>query len=299
MISNTLRTRKGHDALSAYLFISPFFLIFAVFGFFPLLYTSAVSMHRWNILSPPEFRGLSNYALLFQDPTFWKAVANTFLIWMWTTVPQLFASLILAVMLNQAFVKGKNLFRLFVFVPNVTSTVAVALIFSVVFSRQYGLVNQMIAALGFEGVDWSGNRLGTHIAIATMVNWRWTGHGVIIFLAALQAIPKSLYESAHMDGASAARQFFSITIPMIRPIIIFKVILSTIGGLQLFVEPLIFSGTGGGPARQGLTMTLYLYEEAFTRFSFGYASAIAWTLFLIIVLFSLVNYFISSRIKSV
>ncbi|WP_078544680.1 carbohydrate ABC transporter permease [Litchfieldia alkalitelluris] len=287
------------DHISGYLYISPFFIIFGVFGVFPIIFTAWISFHKWNILGTKEFVGLRNYQLLFtDDPLFWKALGNTFSIWFISTLPQLFLALILAFILNSAFVKGKQFFRLAVFLPNITSVVAVAIIFGAIFGQQYGILNYLLSFFGIEPINWQGTYWGTHLAISSMVMWRWTGYNAIIYLAALQSIPKDLYEAARIDGASKAQQLFHITIPMIRPMIIFTVILSTIGGMQIFAEPLMFSGPGGGAMDQGLTMTLYLYEEAFTRNSFGYASAIAWVLFLIIVLFSLVNLFVTRRIKS-
>jgi cellobiose transport system permease protein len=291
-------TQRSKDHISSYLYISPFFILFGVFGVFPILFTAYISFHKWNILGTKEFIGLQNYKWLLTDPLFWKSIANTFSIWFLSTVPQLFIALVLAFILNQAFVKGKQFFRLAVFLPNITSVVAVAIIFEAIYGKHYGILNYTLSFVGIEPINWKASVLGTHVAISSMVMWRWTGYNAIIYLAALQSIPKDLYEAATIDGASKVQQFFSITIPMIRPMIIFTVILSTIGGMQIFAEPLMFSGPGGGSVDQGLTVTLYLYEEAFVRSSFGYASAIAWVLFIIIVLFSLVNLFLTKRIKS-
>jgi cellobiose transport system permease protein len=292
-LSQTVR-----DNISGYLYISPFFIIFGIFGLFPIIYTAFISFHNWDILGSREFIGFRNYQLLFTDPLFWKSIGNTFSIWFLSTLPQLFLALVLAFILNQAFLKGKQFFRLAVFLPNITSVVAVAIIFSAIFGQHYGVLNYLLSFFGVEPIDWQGSVLGTYVAISAMVMWRWTGYNAIIYLAALQSIPKDLYEAATIDGANKTQQFFHITIPMIRPMIIFTVILSTIGGLQIFAEPLMFSGAGGGSSSQGLTITLYLYEEAFVRNSFGYASSIAWILFLIIVVFSLFNLFITNRIKS-
>ncbi len=286
------------DHISGYLYISPFFILFGIFGVFPIIFTAYISFHKWNILGAKEFIGFKNYQMLFTDPIFWKALGNTFSIWIISTLPQLFMALIFAFILNQAFLKGREFFRLAVFLPNITSVVAVAIIFGAIFGQQYGILNYLLSFFGIDPINWRASVIGTHVSIAAMVMWRWTGYNTIIYLAALQSIPKDLYEAATIDGASKAQQFFHITIPMIRPMIIFTVILSTIGGMQIFAEPLMFSGAGGGAIKQGLTMTLYLYEEAFTRNSFGYASAIAWVLFLIIVGFSLINLFITKRIKS-
>ncbi|WXB88046.1 sugar ABC transporter permease [Metabacillus sp. FJAT-53654] len=286
------------DHISGYLYISPFFIIFGVFGLFPIIFTAYISFHKWNILGTKEFVGFNNYQLLFTDPLFWKALGNTFSIWFISTLPQLFLALIFAFILNSALLKGKEFFRLAVFLPNITSVVAVAIIFGAIFGEHYGILNYLLSFIGVEPINWKASYLGTHIAISAMVMWRWTGYNTIIYLSALQSIPKDLYEAATIDGANKMQQFFYITIPMIRPMVIFTVILSTIGGMQIFAEPLMFSGNGGGALDQGLTMTLYLYEEAFVRNSFGYSSAIAWVLFLIIVLFSLVNLYVTNRIKS-
>ncbi|WP_018932130.1 carbohydrate ABC transporter permease [Gracilibacillus lacisalsi] len=287
---------KIHDALSGYLFISPFFILFAIFGVYPLIFTAYLSLHKWNVLGEREFIGVSNYqALLTNDPLFWKSVGNTFSIWVISTVPQLILALILAFILNQAFLKAKGIFRLAVFMPNITSVVAVAIIFSAMFGTNYGVINYGLTLFGLEPYDWKGSYLGTQLAISAMVMWRWVGYNTIIYLAGLQGISKDLYEAATIDGASKTQQFLYLTIPLMRPIILFTVILSTIGGMQIFAEPLLF---GRGASNQGLTMTLYLYEEAFTRFSFGYGAAIAWVLFVIIILFSLFNMFLTQRIKS-
>ncbi|MGN8647195.1 carbohydrate ABC transporter permease [Gracilibacillus sp. HCP3S3_G5_1] len=287
---------KIHDAISGYLFISPFFILFSIFGIYPLIFTAYLSLHRWDVLGDREFIGLSNYqSLLTNDPLFWKSVGNTFSIWIISTIPQLILALILAFILNQAFLKAKGIFRLAIFMPNITSVVAVAIIFSAMFGTNYGVINYGLTLFGLEPFDWKGSYIGTQLAISAMVMWRWVGYNTIIYLAGLQGISKDLYEAATIDGASKPQQFLYLTIPLMRPIILFTVILSTIGGMQIFAEPLLF---GRGASNQGLTMTLYLYEEAFTRFSFGYGAAIAWVLFVIIILFSLFNMFITQRIRS-
>lgn len=286
---------KLYDGLTGYLFISPFFILFSIFGIYPLVFTAYLSLHKWNILGTKEYVGFSNYVSLFtNDPLFLKSVGNTFFIWVLSTIPQLILALVLAFLLNQAFLKAKGLFRLAIFMPNITSVVAVAIIFSAMFGTNYGVINYVLSLLGIDPINWTGSTLGTQVAISSMVMWRWVGYNTIIYLAGLQGISKDLYEAATIDGANKRQQFLYITIPLMRPIILFTVILSTIGGMQVFAEPLLF---GRGANNQGLTMTLYLYEEAFTRFAFGYASAIAWVLFLIIILFSLFNMFITGRIK--
>lgn len=288
--------------VSPYLYIAPFFLLFAVFGLFPLGYTAFVSLHDWDIIGDRSFTGLDNYVRLVGDGRFWIAVRNTISIWVLSTVPQLLAALGLAHVLNDVRVRGRRLTRLALLVPNVTSVVAVAIVFESIFGLHYGAVNAALDALGREPINWQAGVWTSHVAIATMVMWRWTGYNTIIYLAGLQAIPAELYEAARCDGATRWQQFRHITVPMLRPVITFTLIVSTIGGLQIFAEPLLFgppSNYSGGAARQFSTLTLFLYEQGFRRFDFGYASAIAWVLFLLISGFVIVNALLSRRLRGV
>lgn len=285
---------------SPYLYIAPFFVLFGIFGLFPLVYTGWVSLHDWEIIGPPpSIIGLQNYVDLMADDRFWNSVRNTFALFFIATVPQLLGALALANVLNRQ-MRGRTFFRMAIVVPSVTSLAAVAIVFNHFFARDYGMVNWLIDSLGFTPIDWRANQWASWIAISTIVDWRWLGYNALIYLAAMQAIPKDLYESAALDGAAPWRQFWSITIPMLRPTIIFTVIISTIGGLQLFTEPLVFGGrVEGGPLRQYQTVTMYLYEQGFgTRFELGYASAIALVLFVMILVFGALNYLIVRRLAA-
>ena len=193
---------------------------------------------------------------------------------MLSTVPQLLLALALAHLINTK-LRGRTFFRMSVLLPQVTSLVAVALIFTQLFSRDYGLFNYLLGGIGISPVDWEAGRFSSWVALSVMVTWRWTGYNALLYLAAMQAIPDDLYESAAIDGARRWRQFWHITVPMIRPTIIFTVIISTIGGLQLFTEPFLFqpvkNGAMGGSARQYQTIAMYLYEKSFgsSQFKFG------------------------------
>lgn len=293
--------RRRRRSLVPYVYIAPFFLVFGLFGAFPLLYTAFISLWEWNPIGEKAFIGLDNYVALFADPRFWNAAGNTLTIWVLSTVPQLAAALVLAAFLNQALLRVKTGWRMAVLVPNITSVLAVGIIFTQLFGRDYGMVNTLIEALGGGRIDWVAGHWTSQIAISSMIMWRWTGYNALIYLAAMQSIPRSLYESAEIDGAGRIRQFFSVTIPQLRPTIIFTVIVSTIGGLQVFAEPLIFGGQGGvtgGQSRQFQTLALFLYEQGFRNLKFGYGSAIAWALFLIIIVLTVVNLRLSSRIAS-
>ncbi len=286
-----------------YLFVAPFFVLFAIFGVYPLGYTLWVSLHDWPLLGEHSFVGLDNYTKLFSDELFWNAVGNTAAIFVIATVPQLAIALGLASLLNRR-LRARTLFRMGIIIPLATSVAAVAIVFNQLYSRDFGLINYVLGGLGVDqNIDWQAHSWSSWIAIATMVDWRWTGYNALIYLAAMQAIPGDLYESAALDGASAWRQFRSITVPLLRPTILFTVVISTIGGFQLFTEPLLFNSganaISGGSLRQFQTVAEYVYENAFTRFEYGYAAAVAWMLFLLVVVASVINYLLVRRINSV
>src|SRR5690242_2103308 len=298
------RLRRLDEKGSPYLYIAPFFVVFGIFGLFPLVYTAYVSLTDRNLLSPvANFVGLHNYALLIHDSYFWNAVENTFGIWFLSTVPQLALALVIAHVLNTK-LRARTFFRMAILLPQVTSLVAVALIFTQMFGHDYGFFNYVLGKVGVHPIYWEAGRFSSWVALSVMVTWRWTGYNALIYLAAMQSIPEELYEAAAVDGASRRKQFFHVTVPMLRPTIIFTVIISTIGGLQLFTEPYLFqpraSSSTGGSARQYQTIVMYLYEKFLgsTQFKFGYAAAIAWCLVLLIAIFGVINYFLVTRIRS-
>ena len=295
------RLSRADARYSPYLYISPFFLLFARVGLFPLAYTFVVSLNDWDLLSGPgDWVGLDNFTAELTNRLFWNSLGNTVSIFLLSAIPQVIIALVLAALLDQN-LRARTFWRMSVLLPYVVTPVAVALIFSSMFGETYGLVNNALKAFGIDPIGWKTDRLASHLAIATMINWRWTGYNALILLAAMQAVPRDLYESAAIDGASAVRRFFSVTIPSIRPTIIFVIITATIGGLQVFAEPKLFdatSATPGGAFRQYQTTVLYLWDLAFNRGEFGRASAVAWMLFLIIVLIGLVNFAIARRIAS-
>jgi cellobiose transport system permease protein len=295
------RTRRNawDQKLSPYLYISPFFLLFALVGLFPLAYTAFVSVHDWNLIGGKgDFVGLENYQQVLQQPLFWKGLRNTFSIFLLSSVPQVLIGLFLAAMLD-ANLRAKTFWRMGVLLPYVVMPVAVGMIFNKIFADQSGMANAILGKFGIEPIAWHADVLASHIAIATMVDFRWTGYTTLILLAGMQAIPNDLYEAAVVDGAGRWRSFRSITIPSLKPTIIFVVITSTIGGLQIFDEPRVFNQTGnGGSDRQWMTVTMYLYELGWgAQKSFGRASAVAWILFIIILIIGAINFKITQRIS--
>jgi cellobiose transport system permease protein len=289
------------ERLAPYAYIAPFFVLFFIFGLFPLLFTFYVALFDWNPIGEREFVGLANFSELLDDPRFWGALRNTFSIWVLSTVPQLLLALGMAHVLNHVRLRAATLFRMSVLVPYVTSVAATTIVFAQLFDRDYGMLNWFLGLLGFEHIDFTASVWGSHIMIAAMVAWRWTGYNTLLYLASLQSVPRDLYEAAAVDGASGWKQFRHITIPALRPIIVFTVVTSTIGGLQIFTEPLLANPVGGltcGAARQCQTLTLFLYEQGFGRFSFGYGAAVGVYLFVIVVIIAAINYLLVTRIRS-
>jgi cellobiose transport system permease protein len=268
---------------------------------FPLGYTAWVSVHDWGLLSGQgDFVGLDNYREVMANPYFTKQLVNTISIFVISSVPQVLIALVLAALLDNQ-LRARTTWRMSILLPFVVSPVAVAIIFGSLYGDRYGLVNEILGMVGIDPIGWHSNRLASHFAIASMVNWRWTGYNALIFLAAMQAVPRDLYESASIDGAGRVRQFVSITIPMIRPTMIFVIITSTIGGLQIFAEPRLFDDTqarNGGSDRQFGTITMLIYDFGWQLRDLGRASATAWLLFLVICVFAVVNFLLMRRLGS-
>jgi cellobiose transport system permease protein len=294
VLSFSQKLSRWDFKFSPYLYISPFFIMFAIVGLFPIAYTGVISFMDWDLVrNSGKFIGFDQYIWILNQPHFWTALRNTFSIFLLSTVPQLMLALFIAATLDRN-IRAKTFWRTSVLLPFVVAPVAVGLIFNVVFADNFGLVNGTLNDLGLAGIPWHKDPFWSHIAIATMVNYRWTGYNTLILLAAMQAVNREYYEAATVDGAGLFRQFTSITIPSLRPTLIFVIITATIGGLQIFDEPRVFDQFGrGGAGQQWLTITLYLYDIGWGQWNFGRAAAMAWLLFLIIVAIGLINLFIT------
>jgi cellobiose transport system permease protein len=286
-------------AVTPYFLVSPYFVLFAIFGLFPLGFTVWVSLHRWQLAGEKTWVGFDNYEFLLTYDKFWNSILNTLAMFVIATVPQLLAALFIANALNKR-MRGRLAWRMAVLAPMVTSVVAVAIVFNQLFSLEFGTINWALESVGINPIDWRADKLPAWLAISAMVDWRWTGYNAVIYLAAMQVIPRELYEAAAIDGASSRRQFWSITVPMLKPVIIFTAFISTIGGLLLFAEPMIFgraTGFSGGSANQFQTAAMFIVELFRTRNNYGMAAAAAWLLFLLIVLVAAVNYLVVNRIR--
>lgn len=269
-----------------YLFTLPYLLFFAVFVAYPLGFAFYLTVHRWNIVRAEKpFVGARNFERLLQDELFWKALANT-LVFLAVHIPlQIALALLLAVILNQK-IRARAFFRVSFFLPFVTSGAIISLIWLRLYADD-GMLNQALAGLGLGPVPWLSSPQFAMPSIAIMATWKNVGYYLMIFLAALQAIPAQLYEAAYLNGATPWQRFRYITLPLLNPALVLVVVLSTIGGFSLFVEPFVL--TGGGPVDSTLSIVLYLYRQAFQFLRMGYAATIGVALALLIFVVTLIQ----------
>jgi cellobiose transport system permease protein len=283
-----------------YLFTAPFVIMFLIFGLAPVIYSVYIAFFQWDPLDFTHvYIGLDNFVRVVQDEQFWLAVRNTFSIWALSTFPQMVMAIALANVLRNPMLKFKTFWRTMLLVPNITSVLAVAIVFGQLFSRDFGLVNLAREYLGMSNhINFVSETIPGHIAIATMITWRWLGYNALIFLAAMLAVPNELYEAASIDGASSWRQFLYVTLPGIRNTITFVLVVGTIGGLQVFAEPLTLAGgESGGDSRQFSTLTLFLFEQAHMG-NWGYAATIGIMITFIVLIISGINFVFTRRLGS-
>ena len=280
-----------------YVFLCPFLILFAVFGVFPLLFSLYLAFQSWEPtsgLGDMSFVGLDNFVFALKDEWFWKSLGNTAWLALTSGLPQHLVAIPLACFIHASFKRLRDGVVGVYFMPYITSTVAISILFGALFSTDFGLINaglQALAQLPGIGwlfpqspVDWLNEPGNIKPAISMIVFWRYVGFNVVLYLAALQTIPGDIYEAATMDGAGRFQQFFHITLPSLKPMIFFGVTLSVIGGLQLFEEPFILTGGRGGTDQAGMTTAIYLYRTAFDFNDFGAASAMSWLLFIVVAL---------------
>lgn len=270
----------------AMVFLLPFVILFGVFRVWAVVYAVALSFQDIQGVGVSEWAGLDNYKRLLTDRTGFIALRNTALYTLGTLLVLIPVPFVLAAVLRSKLVARPSTFRSILFLPVLTSLVVVGVVFSLLLATN-GLINSFLGLFGVPAHGWLETK---HLAIPAMLimaTWRWTGINIIYFTTGLANIPNELYESASVDGAGAIRKFWHLSVPLSKPIILFVTVLTVFGGFQLFVEPLILWGTGGGPGQGGLSAVMHLYRTAFTSFQLGYASAIGVVLALIIVLLSL------------
>lgn len=266
--------------LIPYLLVSPYIIYFLVFVAFPVGFSVYLTFNNWNIISPMEFAGLSNYKRLFNDALFWKAVFNT-LIFLAIHIPlQIVIALFFAELLNQK-IKFSGFFRAAFFLPVIVSGVVVTILWQQLYGFDTGLLNRMLVKIGLAKVGWLTDPNWAMPSIAVMATWKNVGLYVILFLVGLQTVPPQYYEAAELEGATHLQKFFRITLPIINPTIFMVIVLSTIGGFSLFIEPYVM--TGGGPLNSTVSAVLYIYKQGFFYHHMGYAATLGFFFALLIL----------------
>ena len=290
--------RWGEETFSAYLFLLPSLIVFAVFVFFPLFFSFYASLTRWNLPYQPSFIGLENYRYIFTDefgaPEFLRSIRNSGYYALGVPL-NIAVSLCIALLLNQR-LKAVSLFRTAYFLPTITSTAAISVVWIWIYHpADYGLLNSILLKLGLSSLRWLRDPQLAMPALILMGLWRGMGYNIIIFLAGLQSIPTSLYEAAEIDGAGSWPRFWKVTLPLLSPTTFYVLVIGVVNSLKAFTQ--MHMMTGGGPLGATTTITYYLYQEAFEHFTMGRASAVACVLFVILLIFTLVQFkVVGSRI---
>jgi ABC-type sugar transport system permease subunit len=273
------------DWTFAYLFIAPFFILYLIFGFYPIIYSVYLSLCSWKGKAGTTFIGLGNYIRLVKDKVFWQALYNTVYILIIQVPVMTLLALIFAAVLNSKSIRFRKGFQLIYLLPYVTSSVAVSIVFIIIFDDSTGWVNQIIQMVHLPAVRWFRSETFSKITIMILITWQWVGYNMLIMIGGINSIPPELYEAAKIDGASSVRGFFSITAPLMMPVVLFTMIMSTIGTFNMFAEPKVL--TQGGPGYSSTTVTLYLFNQTFMYFQLGYGAAMAFVLFVLIMLVSI------------
>ncbi|WP_018467008.1 carbohydrate ABC transporter permease [Calidithermus timidus] len=300
--SRQMRWSNLQRRWAPYVFISPFFVLFLAFGLYPTLFSLYMSFQSWSQTDGWghwKFVGLENYSFTLTDPMFWRAMYNTLWLGVVSGLPQHLLAIPLAFVIHMGLSRFKTFVSAVYFLPYITSTVAVALIFSTLFSTQKGVINQTIAYLNTlplfgwflpdENINWFLNST-IKWGIALVVVWKYTGWNTLLYLSAIQAIPRELYEAASVDGATRWQQFRFVTLPLLRPMMFFAVSLTIIGNMQLFEEPFVLLNGGASSATQGgQTVAMYMFRTAFEWLEMGTAASIAWILFAFIAVLTIIN----------
>ena len=283
---------RKERARCAYAYMLPFFLVFLIFKLYPIIYTFVLSLCDMDLLSGNlTFVGLENYVRLLSSQYFFNSIGNTLLIWIMSIIPQLTLAFLLALLMSNPWLKGRAIFRNVYFFPNLVTSVTVGLLFGTLFSYPGGAVNNVITMLGMEAVDFQNHPMLARMVIAIAICWKNFGFNIIYFTAGINSISNDVLEAASIDGAGWWKKVTRITVPLMKPILIYVMVTSIIGGLQMFDESkLVFTNVPGDATT---TMIKYMYDSAFVRFQFGYGSACAYAVFVIIMFFSAISMWIT------
>lgn len=283
-------TLKKKDALTGWLFVSPALIGFSIFTFGSIIYSFYLSLTDYNLMTKPKFVGLENYIRAFtKDDYFYKYFGNTLYFVVFLVPIVLIISLLLALLINKKAGKLSNAYRVALFLPSITSTIAVSMVWLWIFNPDMGIINNFLISIGFSNPPmWLNSAESSKMALIIMRVWQMSGYYMLMFLAGLQTIPESLYESSEVDGANGIQKFFKITVPMLSNTTFVVIILLVIEAFNMFES--IFIMTGGGPLGSTSTIMYYIYEQGFGNYNMGYASAIAWIFFAVIMVITMIQY---------
>jgi multiple sugar transport system permease protein len=287
------KLRSDNRDYFAYWFLIPTFTIILGFHFFPIFYSFILAFYNWDLISPAHYSGLRNFRILLQDPLFWQSLWNT-LFYSIVSVPMnIFLALSVAMLLNQK-IKGIDAYRVIYFIPVITSINAVSIVWKLIYHPQFGILNKILEQFGLPGQRWLLDPRWAMLSIIVMSVWKGLGYNIIIFLTGLKNIPAHLYEAATVDGASRWHKFRHITWPLLSPVTFFILVISIIGSFQVFAQIYMMT-PGGGPMNSTTTIVFYLYKAGFGDFHFGYAAAIAFELFIMIFLLTMLQKFVVEK----
>ncbi len=287
-INLKLITRARYRYRWAYILICPFFILFFCFFFIPTIQSFYLSLFKWESFGQYSYVGFKNYLKLSADSLFWTTLWNSLVLMLITMIPQIILSVFLAVLINARVIKGKKIWRTIYFLPITLSPVIIAVIFTLIFDENFGMLNYVLSWVNIPPIPWLTSTQWSKFSVSILVNWRWIGWNIVILLAALQGISQDLIDSAVVDGADEFQMFWNITLPLIKPSVVYLIMLAIIDGLRIFAEPTVL--TRGGPAKSSMTVMMYLYNQAFYYFNYGYASSIAVITFIIIVIISTISW---------
>jgi multiple sugar transport system permease protein len=273
------------ENLTGYAFITPWLIGFLGFTLWPMMYSFYLSLTKWDVFNPPQFIGLENYFRLLHDPTFWKALRNTIYFTSLAVPAQMTVALFIALLLNRS-IPGRGLLRTIYYLPTLIGGAPLGVLWLMLLHHRTGIINRFLAFFGIEGPAWLIDPVWVIPSVVLMTIWG-VGGTIVIFLAALQGVLRELYEAAEIDGAGIWARFRYITLPIISPALFFNIVMAVIGSMKVFAPAYVLFTAQGGPQEAGLFYVLYLYRKAFISFEMGYASALAWVLFFLILTLTL------------
>jgi lactose/L-arabinose transport system permease protein len=277
----------------AYLFIAPFFILFAIFFVFPIAFSFWLSLNEWRGTGPMRFVGIQNYLALLRDATFWNSMANAAILFVLYVPIMTALAVLLAAGLNDRFIRLRGFWKAVIFLPYITSMVAVGFTFRLIFDTHSGIVNDVLGTVGLGPVPWLDDPWGAKVTLAILITWAWLGYNTVIMLAGLQTIPSEVIEAARVDGASRLQALRHVTVPLLRPVILFSLTLSVIGTFSLFTEPSIM--TRGGPARATTMPVMEIFSTTFSNLRFGYAAAMSYIVFAVIIIATAIQFKVARR----